>query len=103
MKRICICGGGSLGHAIAGYLSAKKDVEVNILTQRPQLWKHELHIFTPEGITLYGRLNSSRYFQEDFMYGLRYIYQEDHRQGVTVPTIDEVYHWGRRLAGSVNI
>lgn len=58
MKRICICGGGSLGHVIAGYLSAKKEVEVNILTQRPQLWKHELHIFTPEGITLYGRLNS---------------------------------------------
>ena len=57
MKRICICGGGSLGHVIAGYLSAKKDVEVNILTQRPQLWKHELHISTPEGDTLHGRLH----------------------------------------------
>ncbi|MBR3858653.1 MAG: NAD/NADP octopine/nopaline dehydrogenase family protein [Bacteroidaceae bacterium] len=56
MKRICICGGGSLGHVIAGYLSAKKDVEVNILTQRPQLWKHTLHISTPEGNTLHGRL-----------------------------------------------
>lgn len=57
MKRICICGGGSLGHVIAGYLSAKKDVEVNILTQRPQLWKQELHISTPEGDTLHGRLH----------------------------------------------
>ena len=58
MKRICICGGGSLGHVIAGYLSAKKDLEVNILTQRPQLWKHELQISTPEGDTLCGELNT---------------------------------------------
>lgn len=58
MKRICICGGGSLGHVIAGYLSAKKEVEVNILTQRPQLWKHELHISTPEGSTLHGKLST---------------------------------------------
>ena len=58
MKRICICGGGSLGHVIAGYLSAKKDLEVNILTQRPQLWKHELQISTPEGNTLCGKLNT---------------------------------------------
>ena len=58
MKRICICGGGSLGHVIAGYLSAKKDLEVNILTQRPQLWKHELQISTPEGDTLCGKLNT---------------------------------------------
>ena len=36
----------------------------------------------------------SRYFQEDFMYGLRYIYQEAHRQGVAIPMIDMVYDWG---------
>ena len=58
MKRICICGGGSLGHVIAGYLSAKKELEVNIRTQRPQLWKHELQISTPEGDTLCGKLNT---------------------------------------------
>ncbi|MBO5083398.1 MAG: NAD/NADP octopine/nopaline dehydrogenase family protein [Bacteroidaceae bacterium] len=57
MKRICICGGGSLGHVIAGYLSAKKEVEVNILTQRPQLWKQKLHISTPEDDTLHGKLH----------------------------------------------
>lgn len=57
MKTVCICGGGSLGHVIAGYLSATKDVTVNILTQRPQLWKHELSISTPEGETLTGTLN----------------------------------------------
>ena len=57
MKRICICGGGSLGHVIAGYLSAKKNVEVNILTQRPQMWKYELRISTPESDILCGKLN----------------------------------------------
>ena len=40
---------------------------------------------------------SSRYFQEDFNYGLRYIYQEAHRLGVNVPTIDKVYSWGLAL------
>lgn len=57
MKTVCICGGGSLGHVIAGYLSAKKDIAVNILTQRPLQWRRELHISTPEGTTLYGKLN----------------------------------------------
>ena len=42
MKRICICGGGSLGHVIAGYLSAKKDVEVN-----------KNFIYPPQKMTLY--------------------------------------------------
>jgi len=57
MMTICICGGGSLGHVIAGYLSTKRDVSVNILTQRPQLWARELSIHTPEKHTLCGRLN----------------------------------------------
>lgn len=69
MKRICICGGGSLGHVIAGYLSAKKDVEVNILTQRPQLWKQELHISTPEDDTLHGRLHIISDNPEEVLYG----------------------------------
>ena len=57
MDTICICGGGSLGHVIAGYLSAKKGIKVNVLTQRPQQWRHELSISTPEGCTLVGKLN----------------------------------------------
>lgn len=69
MKRICICGGGSLGHVIAGYLSAKKDVEVNILTQRPQLWKQELHISTPEDDTLHGRLHIISDNPEEVLHG----------------------------------
>ena len=48
MKRICICGGGSLGHVIAGYLAAKEDVQADILTRRPDEWSHELTIYTPD-------------------------------------------------------
>ena len=57
MRTVCICGGGSLGHVIAGYLSAKKSVRVNILTQRPQQWQSALEIHTPEGDTLHGPLH----------------------------------------------
>lgn len=43
----------------------------------------------------------SRYFQEDFMYGLRYVYETAHKFGVETPTIDKVYTWGMRLANSL--
>lgn len=56
-ETICICGGGSLGHVIAGYLSAQKDVQVNILTQKPDRWKGSLQIHTPQGEELQGELN----------------------------------------------
>ncbi len=39
---ICICGGGSLGHTIAGYVGAKANCEVNILTNSPERWHHEI-------------------------------------------------------------
>lgn len=48
MKTVCICGGGSLGHVIAGYLGAK-GIGVNILTRRPGEWSKELAITTPDG------------------------------------------------------
>lgn len=40
-KKICICGGGALGHTIAAYL-ANKGYEVGVLTNRPGCWNHEL-------------------------------------------------------------
>lgn len=57
MKTICICGGGSLGHVIAGYLGAKEDVNVNILTRKPEAWCNSLEILTPENSTIYANLN----------------------------------------------
>ena len=39
----------------------------------------------------------SRYFTEDFPFGLRFIWQLAHEKGVAVPTIDKVYGWGINL------
>ncbi|MBO7171866.1 MAG: NAD(P)-binding domain-containing protein, partial [Bacteroidaceae bacterium] len=58
MKTVCICGGGSLGHVIAGYLSAKKGLRVNMLTRSPERWSAEQQINTPEGEVLKGRLHT---------------------------------------------
>lgn len=56
-KRICICGGGSLGHVIAGWLSAKGKAEVSVLTNRPQKWQSTIEIDTPDGDLLHGSLS----------------------------------------------
>ena len=37
---------------------------------------------------------ASRYFTEDFPYGLRYIWELAHQLNVDVPCIDKVYNWG---------
>ena len=49
MNRICICGGGSLGHVTAGYIAAKKKYTVDILTRNAGEWVNELTINTPDG------------------------------------------------------
>lgn len=49
MNRICICGGGSLGHVTAGYIAAKKNYTVDILTRNAGEWVNELTINTPDG------------------------------------------------------
>lgn len=54
MDKICICGGGSLGHVIAGWLSAHHHALVNVLTNHPQKWEHNIFIGTPEGKILRG-------------------------------------------------
>lgn len=56
MERICICGGGSLGHVIAGYMAAKEGVQVNVLTQRPDCWNSTIQIHTPEQRVIEGNL-----------------------------------------------
>ena len=56
-RNICICGGGNLGQVIAGYIAAKKDVKVNVLTRKPNQWKKEIIVRLPDNVTLKGRLN----------------------------------------------
>lgn len=56
MIKVCICGGGSLAHVCACVLSSQLDVEVNILTRRPQLWSHQIVASDTEGKTYYGHI-----------------------------------------------
>lgn len=44
MTRVCICGGGSLGHVCAGVLASQKDVDVNLFTQKPEQWSHHIKV-----------------------------------------------------------
>ena len=37
---------------------------------------------------------SSRYFTEDFPYGMRFIVETAHKHDVPIPTIEKVYQWG---------
>ena len=56
MTKICICGGGNLGHVCAGFLSAQTDVEVNLLTTHPESWSSTIEIDDPDGNTYHGHL-----------------------------------------------
>lgn len=69
MMTICVCGGGSLGHVVAGYLGAKEGVKVNILTRRPQDWQYSLEIFTPENRTFFANINIVSQKAEDVVVG----------------------------------
>ena len=55
--KICICGGGNLGHVSAGFVAAQGKYEVNILTQHPEKWEQDLIIEAPEGTTYLGHIN----------------------------------------------
>ena len=65
MKTICICGGGSLGHVVAGWLSSRKHAYVNILTNHPEKWNQNIVIGTPEGSQLYGEISNISNNPED--------------------------------------
>lgn len=56
MKTVTICGGGSLGHVVAGWLSARNHALVNILTNRPEKWNHEILLDTPDGKNFKGQI-----------------------------------------------
>lgn len=55
--KICICGGGGLGHTCAGVLSSHENVTVNMFTQRPEKWQHEFVVNAPEGKHFAGKLD----------------------------------------------
>lgn len=44
MMRICICGGGSLGHVCAAVFASEGAAEVSILTNRPERWTSHVEV-----------------------------------------------------------
>lgn len=42
--KICICGGGSLGHVCAGVLASHPDVEVSIYSGHPERWQKNITV-----------------------------------------------------------
>ncbi len=55
--KICICGGGNLGHVVAGFVAAQQKYDVSLLTRHPERWNQELIIEAPDR-TYKGLLNS---------------------------------------------
>lgn len=55
--KVCICGGGNLGHVVAGFVAAQGKYEVCLLTRHPERWSQELTIETPSATTLTGHLS----------------------------------------------
>ena len=54
--KICICGGGNLGHVVAGFIAAQGKYDVCLLTRQPERWNQELMIEAPD-FTYKGRLS----------------------------------------------
>ena len=54
--KVCICGGGSLGHVIAGWSAAKAKGQVSVYTSRPGEWVSDIVVDTPEGDKLTGHI-----------------------------------------------
>jgi len=55
--KICICGGGNLGHVTAGFLSSQEKLRVSLLTSRPEQWSRHLEVIDNDGRTFRGKLD----------------------------------------------
>ena len=53
--RICICGGGNIGHVMAGFLAAQESHEICLLTTRPEQWSDEIEVTDCQGQVFHGR------------------------------------------------
>lgn len=47
--KICICGGGSLGHVCAGVMASQEGVELNILSGHPERWGNKIVVTDGNG------------------------------------------------------
>ena len=55
--KICICGGGNLGHVTAGFFAAQDDLQVSLLTTKPEKWSRYLEVVDVNGKTYKGKLD----------------------------------------------
>ena len=55
---ITICGGGNLGHVLLGVLSANKKHTINLLTNRPEDWSHQISVEDCNNRRYVGNLTS---------------------------------------------
>lgn len=55
--KICICGGGGLGHTTAGVFSSQEGVDVSLLTSRSESWTEAFCVKDPVGKVFYGRIS----------------------------------------------
>ena len=57
MKKICICGGGALGHVCGGVIGSQEDVELNILTGHPERWQSSITVTDKGGKHYVANIN----------------------------------------------
>ena len=54
--KICICGGGNLGHVTAGFFASQDELQVSLLTTKPESWSHYLEVVDLNGKTYKGKI-----------------------------------------------
>ena len=62
--KICICGGGSLGHVCIGYLS-EKNVDIFLLTKHPDKWESSIVVNDCQGNHFFGNINKISSYAKD--------------------------------------
>ena len=67
--KICICGGGSLGHVCAGVIASQDRVELNILTGHPYSWNRTITVTDGEGRQYIAKVNRVSSKPEDVIVG----------------------------------
>lgn len=55
--KICICGGGGLGHVCSGVIASQKGVELNILSGHPENWQKSIIVTDLNGKQFEAKIN----------------------------------------------
>ena len=88
---ICICGGGSLGHVIAGKIASYGE-HVSILTRRPEQWRKSLIIDDCKGESISGKIQNISDNPSDII-PLAGIRQQNSNLSANISMIVRVIFW----------